>query len=99
MKPTKKVNQNNHSSSTKKIFFTIGFCALMLTACKKEETAERSLDQQKIEFQYRQLEIDKQKLAIEKEKMAYETQKIADSISKEKAKAIPPKPQIIRETK
>ena len=76
---------------------------LMLTACKKDNTvAEKSLEQQKIEFQARQLEIEKQKLAIEKEKMAYETQKKADSIAevnKAKAAAVAARPQVIRETR
>lgn len=85
----------------KKIFLTSSISVLMLAACTKETTvAEKSLDQQKMEFQSRQLEIEKQKLAIEKEKIAYETQKKADSIAEVKqARAIAPKPQVIRETK
>lgn len=76
----------------------------LLTACKKDDqVAEKSLEQQKIEFQSKQLEIEKQKLAIEKEKMAYEAQKKADSIVEvQKAKtaaANNSKPQVIRETK
>ena len=66
----------------KKIFLTGAISVLMLTACDKNNSvAEKSLDQQKVEFQQRQLEIEKQKLAIEKERMAYETQKKADSIA------------------
>ncbi len=54
---------------------------LMLSACKKDDTvAQKSLEQEKIEYQVRQLEIEKQKLAIEKEKMAFE--KAKDSIAK-----------------
>ena len=51
---------------------TAGFMSvLLMTACTKDNTvAEKTLEQQKIEFQARQLEIEKQKLAIEKEKMA-----------------------------
>ena len=42
---------------------------MVLTACKKDDqVAEKSLEQQKMEFQARQLEIEKQKLAIEKVK-------------------------------
>lgn len=76
-----------------------------LSACKKDDNkvAEKTLEQQKMEFQVRQLEIEKQKLAIERERFAYETQKKADSIAeveKEKAKtAAAAKPQVIRETK
>jgi hypothetical protein len=73
-----------------------------LTACKKDDQiAEKSLEQQKMEFQMRQLEIEKQKLAIEKEKMAYEAQKKADSIAEvqqAKTAAANSKPQVIRET-
>jgi len=48
-----------------------------LSACKKDDSkvAEKTLEQQKMEFQVRQLEIEKQKLAIERERFAYETQK------------------------
>lgn len=82
-----------------------GFLSVfLLTACKKDErTAEKSLEEQKLEFQARQLEIEKQKLAIEKEKIVYEAQKKADSISESKksqaAAAANSKPQIIRETR
>lgn len=82
-----------------------GFLSVFLmTACKKDDrTAEKSLEQQKLEFQARQLEIEKQKLAIEKEKMVYEAQKKADSIAEsKKAKAVAgnnAKPQVIRETR
>lgn len=76
---------------------------MVLTACKKDDQiAEKSLEQQKMEFQARQLEIEKQKLAIEKERFAYETQKREDSIAevqKEKAAVAAAKPQVIRETK
>lgn len=76
----------------------------LLTACKKDDrTAEKSLEEQKLEFQARQLDIEKQKLAIEKERLVYEVQKKADSISEtKKAKATAEsnsKPQIIRETR
>ncbi|KFF08815.1 glycine zipper domain-containing protein [Chryseobacterium luteum] len=82
-----------------------GFLSVfLLTACKKDErTAEKSLEEQKLEFQARQLDIEKQKLAIEKEKLVYEAQKKADSISESKksqaAAASNSKPQIIRETR
>lgn len=89
--------------------FTFGFknivvagfaSVLMITACTKDNTvAEKSLEQQKMEFQSRQLEIEKQKLAIEKEKMAYETQRKADSVAEvnnAKAQAAAAKPQVIR---
>lgn len=76
---------------------------ITLTACKKDDqVAEKTLEQQKIEFQARQLEIEKQKLAIEKERFAYETQKRTDSIAevqKEKASVAAAKPQVIRETR
>ncbi|MCD1116124.1 glycine zipper family protein [Chryseobacterium turcicum] len=74
-----------------------------LTACKKDDNkvAEKTLEQQKLEFQARQLDIEKQKLAIERERFAYETQKRNDSIAEvEKAKtAAAAKPQVIKETK
>lgn len=74
-----------------------------LTACKKDDNkvAEKTLEQQKLEFQARQLDIEKQKLAIEKERFAYEAQKRTDSIAEvEKAKtAAAAKPQVIKETK
>lgn len=82
-----------------------GFLSVFLmTACKKDDrTAEKSLEEQKLEFQARQLDIEKQKLAIEKEKLVYEAQKKVDSISESKkskaAAANNAKPQIIRETK
>ncbi|HCN12405.1 MAG TPA: hypothetical protein DIS75_08745, partial [Chryseobacterium sp.] len=78
----------------------------MLTACKKDNTVvEKSLEQQKVEFQKRQLEIEQQKLAIEKERMAYETQKKADSIvESNKAKAaaataVAAKPKVVTRTR
>lgn len=88
----------------KKIVLAGFLSVFLLTACKKDErTAEKSLEQQKLEFQARQLEIEKQKLAIEKEKLVYEAQKKADSIAEDKkskaAAASNSKPQIIRETK
>ncbi|MEG1589695.1 glycine zipper family protein [Chryseobacterium sp.] len=75
-----------------------------LTACKKDDNkvAEKTLEQQKLEFQVRQLDIEKQKLAIERERFAYETKKRTDSIAEvEKAKtaAVAAKPQVIKETK
>ena len=71
------------SKSIKVLFLTGAVSMLLLTACTKDNAvAEKSLEQQKIEFQSRQLEIEKQKLAIEQEKMAYETQKKADSVAK-----------------
>lgn len=82
-----------------------GFISVMvMTACKKDnQTAEKSLEQQKIEFQARQLDIEKQKLAIEKERIVYEAQKKADSIvADKKTKAVAEnnsRPQVIRETK
>lgn len=74
---------------------------IILTACKKDDQiAEKSLEQQKIEFQARQLEIEKQKLAIEKEKMAYEAQKKTDSVAEAKTLAAnKTQPKVIRETK
>ncbi|MCS3871315.1 uncharacterized protein YcfL [Chryseobacterium ginsenosidimutans] len=87
----------------KSIVLTGLLSVFLLTACKKDDqVAEKSLEQQKVEFQMRQLDIEKQKLAIEKEKMAYEAQKKADStVEAEKAKTVAAanaKPQIIRET-
>lgn len=74
-----------------------------LTACKKDDNkvAEKTLEQQKLEFQARQLDTEKQKLAIERERFAYEAQKRTDSIAEvEKAKtAAAAKPQVIKETK
>ncbi len=88
----------------KRLVLTGFLSVFLMTACKKDDqVAERSLEQQKMEFQMRQLEIEKQKLAIEKEKMAYEAQKKADSIIEAKkakeAAASNAKPQVIRETK
>ena len=88
----------------KRIMLTGLVSVFLLTACKKDDQiAEKSLEQQKIEFQMRQLEIEKQKLAIEKERMAYETQKKADSIAEvQKAKtaaAAASTPKVIRETR
>lgn len=66
----------------KKILMAGTASLLMLTACKKNEPSvtEKSLEQEKIEFQARQLEIEKQKLAIEKEKLAFERAK--DSLAR-----------------
>ena len=77
---------------------------VMLTACQKDDKlAEKSVEQQKIEFQQRQLEIEKQKLAIEKERMAYETQKKADSVAQvqqaRQASAASAKTNVVRETR
>ncbi|SEV90499.1 YMGG-like Gly-zipper [Chryseobacterium wanjuense] len=87
----------------KSIVLTGLLSVFLLTACKKDDqVAEKSLEQQKVEFQMRQLEIEKQKLAIEKEKMAYEAQKKADStVEAQKAKtaaANNSRPEVIRET-
>ena len=48
-----------------KNILTAGFMSILLmTACTKDNSvAEKSLEQQKMEFQARQLEIEKQKLA------------------------------------
>ncbi len=77
--------------------------AAVLTSCKKEDqVAQKSIEQQKIEYQARQLEIEKQKLAIEKEKFAYEAQKRSDSIAEAKSNRqarAAAKPEVIRETK
>ncbi len=60
----------------KKIVLAGFLSVFLLTACKKDDrTAEKSLEEQKLEFQSRQLEIERQKLAIEKEKLVYEAQK------------------------
>jgi uncharacterized protein YcfL len=88
----------------KKVVLASFLSVFLMTACKKDnQVAEKSLEQQKIEFQMRQLEIEKQKLAIEKEKMAYEAQKQADSIVEAKkakeATSSNSNPQVIRETK
>ncbi len=100
MKATNTTQSNSKTLIIKNIFLTGALSVLMLTACKKENTVvEKSLDQQKIEFQERQLEIEKQKLAIEKEKMAYESQKKEDSIAEVQVAKAAAKPQIIRETK
>ena len=87
----------------KNIIVTGLLSVFLLTACKKDDqVADKSLDQQKMEFQMRQLEIEKQKLAIEKEKMAYEAQKKADStVEAQKVKtaaANNSRPQVIKET-
>lgn len=86
----------------KSVVITGILSVFLLTACKKDDSvAEKSLEQQKLEFQARQLDIEKQKLAIEKEKMAYEAQKKADSlveVEKAKTAAANAKPQVIRET-
>lgn len=87
----------------KKIFLTGAASVLLLTACNKnEQVAEKSLEQQKIDFQQRQLEIEKQKLAIERERIAYETQRKSDSIAEAKqtktAASAAARPQVIRET-
>lgn len=86
----------------KSIVLTGLLSVFLLTACKKDDQiAEKSLEQQKMEFQMRQLEIEKQKLAIEKEKMAYEAQKKADSVAeiqKAQTAAANARPQVIRET-
>lgn len=90
----------NSAKMLKTILFSGAMSAVLLTACTKDNSvAEKSLDQQKIEFQTRQLEIEKQKLAIEKEKIAYETQKKADSVAQVSQARSAAKPQIIRETK
>lgn len=88
----------------KNLLLTGALSVLTLTACKKDDTttAQKSLEQEKLEFQARQLEIEKQKFAIEKEKIAFE--KAKDSIAKvEKEKqasiAANNKPQVIRETR
>ncbi|MDN3607630.1 YMGG-like glycine zipper-containing protein [Kaistella yonginensis] len=102
MKATHIISQETPKNFIFKNLFLVGaIAALTLTACTKDNAiAEKSLDQQKIEFQQRQLEIEQQKLAIEKEKMAYETQKKMDSITEAKqAVAAAPRPQVIRETK
>jgi len=87
----------------KSIVVTGLLSVFLLTACKKDDQiAEKSLEQQKVEFQMRQLEIEKQKLAIEKEKMAYEAQKKSDSITQvqqARTAAANAKPQVIRETR
>ncbi|MFZ4930253.1 YMGG-like glycine zipper-containing protein [Chryseobacterium sp. Mn2064] len=88
----------------KKIVLAGFLSVFLVTACKKDDrTAEKSLEEQKLEFQARQLDIERQKLAIEKEKLVYEAQKKADSISEsKKAKAIAEsnsKPKVIRETR
>lgn len=86
----------------KNIVLTGLISAMILSACKNDDkVAEKTLEQQKMEFQVRQLEIEKQKLAIERERFAYETQKAKDSLAEvEKAKtAAAAKPQVIRETK
>jgi hypothetical protein len=88
----------------KNILLAGAVSVLMLTACKKDDqVAEKSLEQQKIEFQQRQLEIEKQKLAIEKERMAYETQKKADSVAEvqqaRQARASSARTNVVRETR
>ncbi len=87
----------------KNIVITALMSTLLFTACKKDDqVAEKTLDQQKIEYQMRQLEIEKQKLAIEKEKIAYEAQKKSDSIVQAKENAnikAAAQPQVVRETK
>ncbi|CAD7810187.1 hypothetical protein CHRY9390_02136 [Chryseobacterium aquaeductus] len=86
----------------KNILLTGLVSVIVLTACKKDDQiAEKSLEQQKIEFQARQLEIEKQKLAIEKERFAYEAQKRSDSLAEvqKERTAAAAKPQVIRETR
>ena len=84
---------------------------LVMTSCTKDNkvVAEKSIDQQKLEYQARQLEIEKQKLAIEREKIAFERAK--DSLarvqqdnkqsfaSENKAKAATSKPKVVTKTK
>ena len=61
------VQKDRKNFTFRNLFLTGAVAAMTLTACKKENTVvEKSLDQQKIEFQQRQLEIEQQKLAIEK---------------------------------
>ena len=84
---------------------------VLLSSCTKEDkaVAEKSIDQQKLEYQARQLEIEKQKLAIEQEKIAFERAK--DSLarvqqgnkqsfaSENNAKATTSKPKVVTKTK
>lgn len=88
----------------KKIVLAGFLSVIVMTACKKDDrTAEKSLEQQKLEFQARQLDIEKQKLAIEKERIVYDAQKKVDSITEsKKKKAVAEnnsRPQVIRETR
>lgn len=101
MRSTRSILRSTKGYTFKTAVLTGTLTIFMITGCKKEETvAEKSLEQQKIEFQARQLEIEKQKLAIEKEKFAYETQKKADSIANaQKSAPAAPNSQVIRETK
>ncbi|MEC5157807.1 YMGG-like glycine zipper-containing protein [Chryseobacterium sp. MP_3.2] len=89
--------------SLKKLVIPAFASMMLLASCTKDNSiAEKSVEQQKVEFQQRQLEIEKQKLAIEKEKIAYEMQKRTDSVAQvqEKAQArAAARPQVIRETK
>ncbi len=77
--PNQIIAIQNRKSILTTVFLSGAMSVLLLTACTKDNTvAEKSLDQQKVEFQQRQLEIEQQKLSIEKERMVYETQKKAD---------------------
>ncbi len=101
--PTK-ISQLTFSPLSLKKLVIPAFASMMLLAsCTKDNSiAEKSVEQQKVEFQQRQLEIEKQKLAIEKEKIAYEMQKRTDSVAQEQQKAqarAAARPQVIRETK
>ena len=90
----------------KNIWIAGAFSILMLGACnKKEDVAQKSLEQEKIEYQARQLEIEKQKLAIEKEKMAFERSRdsIAEVEKKQqasvaKAAATPVRERVVERT-
>ena len=59
--PDQILSIQNRKSLVKTIFLSGAISLISLTACTKDNSiAEKSLDEQKIEFQTRQLEIEKQ---------------------------------------
>ena len=77
---------------------TGAFATLFLVSCSKtdDKVAEKTLEQEKMEYQMRQLDLEKQKLAIEQEKFAYEKQKAEDSIARanQPAPVVTPRPAV-----
>ncbi len=72
----------------KKIVLAGFLSVFLITACKKDDrVAEKSLEEQKLEFQARQLEIEKQKLAIEKENWSMKHRKSRQYFRKQKSES------------
>lgn len=82
----------------KNLMITGVLATVFLTSCSKtdDKVAEKTLEQEKMEYQMRQLDIEKQKLAIEQEKFAYEKQKAEDSIARlnQPAPVVTPRPAV-----